>query len=97
MPDISDNTERHRFETTIGDRTAELTYRLVEQRLVLLHTGVPDELGGRGIAGDLVRAATRRAAADDLTIVPQCSYARSWLEKHPDEAAGVTIDWGSGS
>lgn len=92
VTEIIDNAQQHRFEATVDGRLAELTYRVDGERLVLLHTGVPDELGGRGIAGDLVRAATRRAAADNLTIVPQCSYARSWLEKHPDETPGPTIE-----
>ena len=28
-----------------------------------------------------------------VTVLPWCPYARSWLEKHPDEAARITIDW----
>jgi hypothetical protein len=27
-------------------------------------------------------------------VVPLCPFARSWLERHPDAAAGITIDWG---
>jgi predicted GNAT family acetyltransferase len=93
VADITDNTREHRFETMVDGRLAELTYRIDGDRLVLLHTGVPDELGGRGLAAELVQAATRRAVDDDLTIVPMCSYARSWLEKHPDQTGGASIDW----
>jgi predicted GNAT family acetyltransferase len=92
VADITDNQQQRRFETTIDGHLAELTYRVDGQRLVLLHTGVPDELGGQGLGGELVRAATRRAGADGLRIVPQCSYARSWLEQHRDETAGLTIE-----
>ena len=46
-----------------------------------------------GIGGRLVRAALTRARRDQLTIVPNCPFARSWLEKHRDELDGVTIDW----
>ncbi len=75
---------------------AELVYRRRGDRLVLVHTGVPDELGGRGLGGVLVRAAVDRAEAEGLTVVPECPYARAWLEKHPDEAARVAIEWPSG-
>jgi predicted GNAT family acetyltransferase len=34
-----------------------------------------------------------RAAAEGLTIVPLCPFARSWLRKHPDEAGRVAVDW----
>ena len=84
-PAVTDNTDASRFELTVDGHLAELAYRLDGDRLVLVHTGVPDELGGRGLGGVLVRAALDRAAAEDLTIVPRCPFARSWLEKHPDE------------
>lgn len=54
---------------------------------------MPDELGGRGIAGELVQAAVDRAASEGLTLVPRCSYARTWLEEHPDEVGDVPVDW----
>jgi predicted GNAT family acetyltransferase len=92
-PEVVDNEAASRFELEVDGQLAELVYDLRGERLVLIHTGVPDELGGRGIGGLLVQAAVDRATAEDLVIVPQCSYARAWLEKHPDEAAGVSIDW----
>jgi hypothetical protein len=90
-PDVTDNAEAGRFEVTVDGHLAELVYQRDGDRLVLTHTGVPDELEGRGIGGRLVRAAVDAAAANDLTVVPQCSFARSWLERHPDEAARVTV------
>ena len=89
----TDNTNEHRFELTEDGHLAQLVYRLQGDRLHLVHTEVPDELGGRGLGGVLVRAALDRAEADGLTIVPDCPFARSWLEKHPDDAARVTIAW----
>jgi predicted GNAT family acetyltransferase len=44
----------------------------------------------------LVQHAVDVAAAAGLTIRPECEYARAWLEKHPDEAAAVRIDWPAG-
>lgn len=44
----------------------------------------------------LVKAAVDRAVRDGLTIVPRCPFARRWLERHPDEAAGALIDWEAG-
>ena len=76
-----------------GNTIAELTYHQNGQRFVLIHTGVPDEMGGHGIGGLLVRAAIAKAIDEGLTIVPKCPFAREWLEKHPDVAAGVSIDW----
>lgn len=92
-PSVQDRPDEARFVIEIDGHEAELTYRVVDDQLRLVHTGVPDELGGQGLGGKLVRAAVVKAEADGLTVVPWCPFARSWLEKHPDDAARVTIDW----
>jgi uncharacterized protein len=91
--EILDNPPESRFEVEIDGHRAELVYHRSGQRLVLIHTEVPDALEGHGLGGRLVRAAVDLAAAEGLTVVPKCPFARSWLERHPDEAARVTIDW----
>ena len=92
--EVVDAAEENRFVIR-GDRglEAELVYRTLGDRLVLIHTGVPEAWGGRGIGGHLVRAALGRARAEGLTLVPWCPFARRWLRDHRAEAAGVAIDW----
>lgn len=92
--EVTDNRHLSRFEIRTGDSLAELTYRHRADRLVLVHTEVPSEAEGRGIGGMLARAAVAKAAAEGLTVVPLCPFARSWLERHPEAAAAVTIDRG---
>jgi uncharacterized protein len=89
---IVDNPLAGRLEYRDGEHLAELVYLIDGKRLVLVHTGVPDELGGRGLGGELVRAALEKARAEDLVIDPQCPFARGWLDKHPDEHQGVLIE-----
>lgn len=91
--EVIDDTEQHRFVYREPDGEAELAYRVHGGRLVLIHTSVPEALSGRGIGGRLVRAAVDRAATTGETIAPWCQYARRWLERHPDEAAAIAIDW----
>jgi predicted GNAT family acetyltransferase len=94
VPEITDNQAASRFELTVDGRLAELLYRRNGNRLVLVHTEVPAELEGRGLGGALVRAAAERAERDGTTVVPRCPFARGWLERHPDVAAKLTVDWG---
>ena len=94
---VTDNQDASRFEITADGRLAELRYRLRGDQLVLVHTGVPPELEGRGIGGTLVAAAVDRAAEQGLTVVPLCPFARGWLERHPDAAGRVTVDWDTGA
>lgn len=91
--EVVDDAEQRRFVYRERDAEAELAYRVKGERLVLVHTSVPEALSGRGIGGRLVRAAVDRAAATGETIAPWCPFARRWLERHPDEAATVAIDW----
>jgi predicted GNAT family acetyltransferase len=93
MSEVVDNVAEERLELTEDGHLAELVYHVHGDRLTLIHTEVPDELGGRGLGGVLVRAALARAARDHLTLVPSCPFARSWLEKHRDQIGDVTIDW----
>jgi len=90
---VIDNADASRLEIHVGGEVAELVYRTRAGRLVLIHTGVPDSLGGRGLGGQLVLAALSKAAQEGLTVVPLCPFARGWLERHPDDAATVPIDW----
>lgn len=50
------------------------------------HTLVPPELGGRGIAGQLVEALIADARAKHFKVVPECSYVAAAFSKHPDWA-----------
>ena len=94
-PLVRDDPGQSRLVFDQDGAEAELVYRRNGNRLVLVHTGVPEQLGGRGIGGRLVRAALERAAAEGLTVVPRCPYARKWIKDHPDATAGVTVDWQS--
>jgi predicted GNAT family acetyltransferase len=90
---VTDNQAESRFEIRAGGRLAELTYHRHGNRLALIHTEVPEELERHGIGGRLVTAAVDRAAREGLTIVPFCPFARAWLQRNPDVAGRVTIDW----
>jgi uncharacterized protein len=93
-PDVVDDRERHWFVHREDGHEAHLEYRADPGRLVLVHTEVPDEIGGRGIAGRLVEAAVDRAERTGETIVTECAYARRWLDEHPGAAAGITVEPG---
>jgi predicted GNAT family acetyltransferase len=90
--DITRNDAAGRFEITVDGHLAELTFHRTGNQLVLDHTGVPDAIGGHGLAGRLAEAAFEYAADQNLSVVPRCPYVRAWLEKHPAAAENVTID-----
>lgn len=81
---ISHRPEHHRFETVQEGSTAFVEYRLVDNTLDIIHTIVPREIEGRGIAAALVETAYDYALANGMKPVATCSYAVAWLQRHPE-------------
>lgn len=75
-----------RFFTWVEGQEAELLYRLHSGRMVIEHTGVPEEIGGRGVAAELVKAALDHARAQGLRVVAACSYSEAYVRRHPEYA-----------
>lgn len=83
---IAHDAASGRFSTRVDGHLAELLYRRQDRRLVIDHTGVPNAIGGRGIAGELVKAALEYARAEGLRVVPACSYSAAYIRRHPQYA-----------
>jgi uncharacterized protein len=63
-----------------------LTWVTRRQARVADHTLVPPEIGGRGVAAQLVAALVQDAREQGFKIVPQCSYVAAAFQRHPDWA-----------
>ncbi len=74
---------RGRFQLTVDGYQARLDYRREPGRMVITHTGVPPQIGGRGIAAQLVEAALSWARGQQLKVATTCSYANAYLRRHP--------------
>ncbi|MBL8298801.1 MAG: N-acetyltransferase [Rhodanobacteraceae bacterium] len=73
-----------RFFAQVNGYQCVLDYRLTGDRMSIVHTWVPAQIGGRGIAASLTRAAVDAARTAGWKIEPLCSYARVWFERHPE-------------
>lgn len=80
-----DRTAQH-FSVDVDGHLCVLEYRLADAVMTIVHTDVPEAVGGRGIAGALVRAALVAARAEHWRVVPVCSYAAAFMAKHPEYA-----------
>ena len=86
MSSISHDPGAHRFSTEVDGSHAELDYTLADGVMTITHTRVPPAIGGRGVAAQLMEAALSAARAAGWSVNPACSYAKSYLEKHPQQA-----------
>ena len=68
---------------------AELAYERHGNVLDIQHTFTPPPLRGRGIAARLTEAAFAYARSEGLRVVPTCSYAARYVERHPEVRALV--------
>ncbi|NDK55694.1 GNAT family N-acetyltransferase [Pontibacter fetidus] len=81
---VEDNAEKHRFETTIEGYTAFIDYKRKPGEITILHTEVPKELEGCGIAAAMTKYVLEYIEENKLQLVPLCPYMRSYLKKHPE-------------
>ncbi|WP_017525182.1 GNAT family N-acetyltransferase [Pusillimonas noertemannii] len=81
---IEHNEARQRFECTEEGFLCVLDYQLSGTVMTITHTGVPQAVGGRGIAADLTRHALDTARSRGWKLRPVCSYAAAYIKRHPE-------------
>ncbi len=79
---IRHSQKQKRFEVEVDGRLAYLEYRLGERTMDLVYTYVPEELRGKGIAEALVEEVLEYADANNMKIIPTCSYIELYLIHH---------------
>ena len=82
--DIQHDAAAQRFHARVGGGEAECVYHQAGSLMNIVHTEVPPQAEGQGIAAVLVRAALDHARARGWRVRPSCSYVRSWMRRHPD-------------
>ncbi|HEY0332287.1 MAG TPA: GNAT family N-acetyltransferase [Stenotrophomonas sp.] len=83
-PEIRHDPAQGRFTTQVDGHEAELVYELREPVLRIVHTGVPQAIGGRGVAGRLLQSALDFARSRGYKVRPDCAYAAQYFERHPE-------------
>ncbi|MAK61531.1 MAG: GNAT family N-acetyltransferase [Ponticaulis sp.] len=74
-----------RYVTMVDGHEAEMTYsKAGTKRIIIDHTGVPKELGGRGVGQALVERGVLDAREAGIKIIPLCPFAKAQIEKHPE-------------
>lgn len=82
--DVVHEPSAQRFVATVEGQECVVDYRLSGSAMTITHTGVPTNLGGRGIAGEMTRHVLDFARGQGWKVIPACSYAAAYIEKHPE-------------
>ena len=81
---MKDNQEQSRFEREENGLLAWAEYRIRDGKYLIPHVEAEMALRGTGAAGRLMQDIVNHARAQQLVIVPRCSYARAWFQRHPE-------------
>lgn len=79
--EILHHKDECRFETVVDGYTAYVEYVIADNTIDIIHTKVPREIGGRGIASALVEAAYSYGDSQGLQRKATCAYAAAWLKR----------------
>jgi predicted GNAT family acetyltransferase len=91
---VQANEDAHRYEAVDESGVVAGFAEYVDQGVdletrVLTHTVVDDAFEGQGVGSTLAREAIEQSLDTGRRLVVECSFVKSWLEKHPEYAARV--------
>jgi predicted GNAT family acetyltransferase len=81
---LINNTDIHNFELFVDGHRAFIDYQQRGNKFFLIHTEVPRELEGRGVAAALVEKTFKYLEANNFKMVPYCEYIKAYLKRHPE-------------
>jgi predicted GNAT family acetyltransferase len=85
--EVTDNSERERYEITVDGKLAGFVmYRRRPALIALVHTEVDSRFEGQGLGGRLIGAALDDARAEGLAVLPFCPFANAYIQHHLEYA-----------
>jgi len=79
----TNNPAHHRYELAVDGHLAATYYGISDGVITFIHTEVPPELGGKGIASKLITGALDQVRADGLKVIAQCPFVKAFIGKNP--------------
>lgn len=90
---IENNEGAQRWEAHIDQHLAVAEYRRRGDTIFFIHTEVPREMEGQGVASKLVKTALDDARTQHLAVVPFCPFVAGYIRRHPDYKALVPTEF----
>ena len=86
------NEISHRLELEVEGNIAYIDYKLLHDKMFLIHTEVPPALKGKGVGNAIVQKALQYAKDNNYQLVPICPLVQSYLKKHKEWNSIVAPD-----
>lgn len=81
---VQNDEKERKFYALVDGQEAVLGYVKSGDAYNLLHTFVPEELRGHGVAEQLVQGALDQIKAQGATFIPTCPFVQAFLKRHPE-------------
>ena len=91
--DVRNNEAKSRFEIDVpGDEVGIAEYRLLDDRIIFIHTLVPHADENHGFGSALAEAGLAFARRNGLKVVPRCPFFAAYIARHPEHQDLVLRD-----
>lgn len=78
------NEALNQIELQLDEGMAFITYELGSNVISFMHTEVPAEVEGQGIATELAEFALNYARKNSMKVKPYCQFMQVFLQRHPE-------------
>ncbi|MCU4185893.1 N-acetyltransferase [Acidiferrimicrobium sp. IK] len=90
---VRDNPEAGCFELSVdGQPAGQAEYQAAGGTVTMTHTEIYDAYGGRGLGSTLIKAALDALRERGASVIPECPFVRSYLQRHSEYAAMVPLE-----
>jgi predicted GNAT family acetyltransferase len=86
---VQNDETQHKFYAVVDGHEARVEYAHSGDVYNLMHTFVPEELRGHGVAEELVMAALDQLKAQGAKFLPTCPFVQAFLKRHPEYREGM--------
>ena len=87
--EVRNDEKAGKFYATLDGREAVIEYAKTGDVYDLMHTFVPEELRGQGIAEQLVHGALDQIRQQGAQFLPSCPFIQTFLKRFPEYKDGV--------
>ena len=81
---VTYNEAEKRYEMPFGNLVVYANVRKDKNTLYIDYVFAPQELRGKGAAGEFMSKLMDVVRADKVKAMPICGYASSWLQRHSE-------------
>jgi predicted GNAT family acetyltransferase len=74
----------HQFEMEVDGQTAIIAYEETHFKITLLHTEVPPQLEGKGVATAIIEKTLEYIEKNHYRLIPLCPMVVAYIKRHPE-------------